>query len=338
MVSISLYQKSDQGNFQEYIRRAFHEKYILGDPKYLEWQYGGGLYIAKDGDEIVGHFGFRDLKCKIGERSDVLRVLMNLFVLEQYRILGVGARLAQEVFRDKYFVMVAGYSPLSQRLFPHFRPDWKDAGNLSKYLKIFRGDSPLFDGFKVPEIATIQPVSDGYELNEISSFDAKFEALWKRIRPRYQVTVERSPEYLNWRFADHPIFHYRTISASRSGTLAGYLVWRLEDGADFKVARIIDWICEPEAEKALLGKFVESAAAAGATLADFLFSGSLYRATLKELGFFDVARTEFEKFPIHFNPVSAKKPYINVAFDLPASLQDCYFTKADGDQDRPNPF
>jgi hypothetical protein len=46
--------------------------------------------------------------------------------------------------------------------------------------------------------------------------------------------------------------------------------------------------------------------------------------------------TEFEKFPILFSPIAYKKTIINIAYNFETSLNACFLTKADGDQDRPN--
>ena len=115
--SVSLFKKNDLAEFQRYVKRAFHSKYILSDPKYIDWQYGGQLYVAKADKEIVGHFGFRDLAYKIYNKTQPVRVLMNFYVIESYRTTGIGALLAKKVFETENKVLVSGYTPLAQKLF-----------------------------------------------------------------------------------------------------------------------------------------------------------------------------------------------------------------------------
>ena len=43
--------KSDYPKFRDFVRLAFQPKYILGDEKFLDWQYAspGGVFFAKRG-------------------------------------------------------------------------------------------------------------------------------------------------------------------------------------------------------------------------------------------------------------------------------------------------
>lgn len=334
--SIQIFNKKELPEFQDYIRQAFHEKYILVDQRYIDWQYGGRIYVAKDGARIIGHFGFRDLPYKFYKESGMMRILMNLMVLEPYRLLGVGALLAKEVFNTKNKILVSGYTPAAQKLFSHLRSDWKEAGNLSRFIAIFNPSATLFSGYKIPVIFDPQISRNMFDVCEAEDIAKDFEDFWKNVRERYPIAAERTLDYLNWRFINHPFFKYSILTARHKNNLAGYLIFRFEEDQGFKIARIIDFVSEEAAEKSLIGKFLELAKNKKAAAADFAYSGNCYRQSLLDSGFFETAGTDFEKFPILFSPISTKKTFINIACDFNCSLGDCFFTKADGDQDRPN--
>ncbi len=331
------FMPEDSEAFGLYIAKAYHEKYILRDERYRAWQYGESLLLAKHGGAIVGHFGFRDIDYKVYDRTLSVRVLMNFFVNADYRLTGVGALLGREVFRENQLVLVSGYTALAEKLFSHLRPQWKNAGTLNRFFAVLNPAAPLFEGYAMPRAVSSRPGSEEIIIEDRAPSGPFIDACWQAAKDRFPVTVERTASYVTWRFTRHPFFSYSYLTARQNGSPAGYLVGRIEGDKGFRIARIIDLIATPAVERALLGAFLERARREGADGADMFFSGSVYRKALNEVGLFDVTGTDFEKFPILFSPLSFKKASINIGYDMNVPLEDCFFTKADGDQDRPNP-
>lgn len=342
-ISFTPYTRDDLPRFQEYIRTAFHAKYILADERFLEWQYAspGALMLARRGSDIIGHFGWRDFPYKIYQESRTVRVVMNLFAAEKYRTAGIGPLLVKNAFDAPHPILVSGYNEAARQLYPHYRSNWREAGNLSRFMAVFKSEHPFFKNYQIPQWQGERKNGSDVEIGKVTRLDDKFAAalveFWRRVRNRYPVTIEREPGYVGWRFFDHPHLAYSCLAASREETLAGFLIWRTESAEDFSIARIIDFVSEESAERTLLEKFLDEARSEGAAAADFMFSGLHCRKALRNSGFFDVDGTDFINFPIRFNPVSYSKLHINIACDIPAPLSDCYITKADSDQDRPNP-
>lgn len=334
-VDISLLEDKLMDNFHSYISTAFSPNYILNDPDYLSWQFGGNVYVARVGDQIVGHFGFRDFFYKVGKSTRPVRFLMNISVLEPYRIRGVGALLAQRVFDTSAILVVSGYKAVANKLFRRLHPQWREMGNLSRYFCILDGSHKLLSGFSMTKI-----ISDNFSpptaVNENFSLEELAE-LWPKIRDRYRVSVERTMEYLDWRFISNPSLKYSFIVVRKKGVVSGYLVFRFEESDGFKMGRIIDLVSAKEAECELLSLFIGSCKKAGVVVADFMFSGKESCDSLEQAGFFNVAGTDFDRFPILLSPISRKKFNINIAGTMSIGLDQCYFTKADGDQDRSNP-
>lgn len=336
-LEIHPFAPDDNEAFGRYIARAYHENYILRDPRYREWQYGKSLLLAKHDGAIVGHFGFRDILYKAYDRRLSVRVLMNLFVNPEYRLTGVGALLGREVFKEGHPVLVSGYTPLAEKLFSHLRSEWKNAGTLARFFAALNPAASLFEGYAIPQTTPSHSDSGAITVHEGAPPEAFIDACWQLAKDRFPVTVERSALYVTWRFIRHPFFSYLFLTARQNGSPAGYLVGRVEEDKGFRVYRVIDLIATPAAESALLERFLAVALRGRADGADMFLSGSVYHDALGGAGFFNVADTDFEKFPILFSPLSFKKASINIGYDLDAPLEDCFFTKADGDQDRPNP-
>ena len=76
-----------------------------------------------------------------------------------------------------------------------------------------------------------------YELRRIverSEVDAAFDALFERVSDRYGLLVERSSEYLRWRYLDCPGVGPELIAAYRRGKLAAWAaVARLPDRVEW---------------------------------------------------------------------------------------------------------
>jgi len=336
-IGVEKYNQNNEAAFATYIKNAFHAKYILSDPKFVQWQFDT-LYIAVIDKKIIGHFGFRDVLYKVGNESTKVRVLMNLYVRDLYHKAGVGPLLVKKVFDTSNPVFVSGYNEVSSRLYAHFRSGWKDAGMLRRFIKILDPEHLFTKKFTIPKVSEAEiQVPAEFSVEQVHRADSSFDALWGRVRDRYQCTIERSSEYLNWRFFTHPHLQYVVHVVRKGSDLFGFIVSRKEESQGFSIRRIIDCVAQEGYEKVLLGKVIQLARDEKATMVDFVHSGSWYDSVLVAVGFFDTAGTDFSAFPIVFSPISWERTSIRVAYDLNESLDDCYITKADGDQDRPNP-
>jgi GNAT superfamily N-acetyltransferase len=65
----------------------------------------------------------------------------------------------------------------------------------------------------------------------------EYTALSREVGGRLGICVDRSADYLNWRYFEHPYNKYEFLAARYRGQLKGYLVF-LEDDAK---ATIVDW-------------------------------------------------------------------------------------------------
>jgi hypothetical protein len=62
-----------------------------------------------------------------------------------------------------------------------------------------------------------------------SVFEQEFTELYRRYTGHGTVMVERSAEYLNWRYRANPVHRHEVMTARRAGRLVGYAVFRQED-------------------------------------------------------------------------------------------------------------
>lgn len=323
MFKLSLYKTTDYPEFKKYITEAFHKKYILSDRRYLDWQYKNSLYLLKADGKIVGHFGFRDLRYRIGGRSKLVRVLINLFILEKFRTFGFGALLIKKVFDTALPVLVAGYRSPAMKVFKKYRQGWHE-GILERYMVAINKVRP----HTTPRIVVEK--SRSFSREEINNW-------WKNLRTKFPVTIERDYRYLSWRFFHHPYFSYQVLAARDGNKLSGILIWRQDGKGKYQMGRIVDLVADKKYAEHLLDAFLLELKNQKIKLGEFLVSGNFYKKELETAGFFNVAGTKFEAYPVLLSPISFKRRNINIAHTLGSRFKDCYFTKAEGDQDRANP-
>lgn len=66
-------------------------------------------------------------------------------------------------------------------------------------------------------------------LLETLHFDEQFDQLFQQTAPQNGVVGIRDSQYLNWRYRDNPLDSPQVILAEKSGHLAGYLVFVVQD-------------------------------------------------------------------------------------------------------------
>ena len=111
----------------------------------------------------------------------------------------------------------------------------------------------------------------------------EFTLAFRQWAPRLGLCADRSAEYLNWRFRQHPQRRYQFLTARKDGTLCGYLIyhWAGED------ATVVDLFAKDEqVSKALLVETVEMTRSCGVqTLSAPFLESHPGRAIFEDCGF-----------------------------------------------------
>jgi hypothetical protein len=111
----------------------------------------------------------------------------------------------------------------------------------------------------------------------------EFTIATRRWIPRMGICAERTAEYLNWRFLQHPQRRYQFLTARKGGRLGGYLIyqWAGEDGTVVDLLGEDDEVC-----KALLIETIAIMRGCGVSTLSAPFLGShAGRKILEDCGF-----------------------------------------------------
>ncbi|CAA6605823.1 hypothetical protein MTBLM1_70039 [Rhodospirillaceae bacterium LM-1] len=196
--------------------------------------------------------------------------------------------------------------------------------------------------------ATIRKARTGCQAGDsVACFEEEYDAAWQTMRPSLQLAVERTVEYMNWRYMRHPRLRYQALRC-RSDKGVAYFVWRVEQipgmGA---VARLCEAIGTSDAifesVPALVSALREIP---GVAYADFFCSNDAVCSALHLAGFVHALPLPDLDLPRLFSPLAddvRKTLYFWVSFDSKLGFTPrlepgrTYMTKGDANQDRPSP-
>jgi hypothetical protein len=92
-------------------------------------------------------------------------------------------------------------------------------------------------------------------LEEVAGFGAELDAFWEKNRAEYDILVEKSAEYLNWKYLRQPDIRYRLFIAKKDGAAAGFMVARQFGPGELEfgiIAELFTGRADADTRKALL--------------------------------------------------------------------------------------
>jgi hypothetical protein len=312
--------RHDWSDLQDFFKKVYSSNHILTNQEFFEWQFvksGFQNWIVKKDEQIVGHVGIINPKFVVKNQLSRVGFWACLVVLEEMRNHGLGVFLNREIENEMDIVYSTGINAEGIKLFKGL--NWTDVVNLYRWVKV-----PHFEG-------------ETGDVVEIKEFNRVWDESWKLLRKRYPITINRTSEYLNWRFINHPKTKYQVFGIKAKEGYDGYIVLRMEEG-EIRAVRIVDFIAKNEqAEKELLKAAIQHAHENKVDFLDFLCSSKMYAKSLKDLGFNDAD----SETPIFILPIDNNRKHIKWAYKIinpelkNLQTEDWFIVKADGDKDRP---
>ena len=85
-----------------------------------------------------------------------------------------------------------------------------------------------------------------FELKEVSRFDEKIDLFWDMVNPFYNFMVQRTKDYLNWRYCDPRGGNYRINQVENEGAVLGYNVVRINrKNTENSIGYVVDQVVIP---------------------------------------------------------------------------------------------
>jgi FkbH-like protein len=344
---------------KEFVARSYGAQYVLGaNDAYFEWQFGDmtgepvgeyRLRLAKLDGEIAGCLGYIPVDVNVAGQTRRGAWLANWMVAPEHRQLGLGPMLAREITAEFEVTLALGANEEARHILS--RMGWTDFGMLHRYVAVLDPEqaSVLAESGTLhwPDgpVPTAKEGNSQIAVTRIECFTQEAADLWDAMRGNEAAfaATRRTLSYLNWRYTDHPQFPYRLFEARSEGRLVGWAVYRVEQAKDLtvRVGRLVEFVCKPDAEDALLEGLLDDARAQQALAMDFFCGSEFHAPLLAGHGFLPGTDPRTEQIPMLYQPIDRRRAGIRFLANLnqipeASTVEYWYVTKSDGDQDRPN--
>ncbi|MEM7673523.1 MAG: GNAT family N-acetyltransferase [Verrucomicrobiota bacterium] len=237
-----------------------HEQFysVTRDEAFWKWKYlerpGGrnSIAIAKDGKgAIVGQTGVSNYPFTIEGKERSGGQAQDIVVLDEYR----GGRsffklerLARDMLTAEGTEMSYGFSIEITRKVATKALGFTDIGQIIKMVQVYNPAPYIAQKLKIPGLskvlgAVIRPLlkiknkrapkidlGPDIKIEEVTSFDERFDTLWNAEKDRYGVISNRDSQYLNWRYANNPVQEFTALAAVRGGEILGYIIFEKKSG------------------------------------------------------------------------------------------------------------
>lgn len=228
---------------------------VKRDASFWDWKYyrlpSGWHYMAvadMDG-RIVGQIGCICLLVSVNNERITCGQTQDILILEEFRkgrtFLKIEKKahemgIEQGVFFDFGFTIeltrklstrMLGFTAIGTikkmvrplNLYPYFakKIPFKPLARLASWFL-----KPFTKRFHLP---TRCRLPGDWRLEKITRFDGRFDILWSEAKDRYPVILERSSEYLNWRYVDHPEVRYYCLMLRDGEHILGFIVLEIKE-------------------------------------------------------------------------------------------------------------
>lgn len=349
--------EADIPPLKQLISANFHDRYILLNDEFFNWQYSQNpvnhssysFKIVKYKQKVLGYCGIVPVNMAFGKKEVKAGALANLMIDKKFRGLGLGLHLLKEVTNEYPICYVNGYSEELKKVCQKVS-GWTEMGDLTRMIGVFEKQKiQILVNSSKPFSLLWVPAKADPNLKVVKKFGKEVDDLWSRVRDRYTITIVRSQQYLNWRYASNPFISYQLVEYIDDTVVRGYCVIRIETcihhGQKFIIARLIDLISEPKAETQMIAGLLSRLQAQHVDIIDYFSSGTFHQQNLLDLGFHESQDAPYQSVPLLFKPIDSTRKAINWVMhrrDLgnedtfSSDPNNWYITKGDGDQDRAN--
>ena len=175
------------------------EKKITED--FWNWRYGMSPFgkpiesLLWNENELIGFYMINPLPMKINDRLENVLLSMSMMIHPDYQGLGIHVTaLAKFTFENAikqgYNLILSFPNELSYKL--HFGIlGWKDFGRITEYKKQIN-------------TTTVIPNPANYTVDMIKEFNHETDHIWNKHKDEHQIMIQRTSNFLNWRFVLHP--------------------------------------------------------------------------------------------------------------------------------------
>ena len=238
--------------------------------QYLRHKHGSMIVVADDNGTICAYFHLLLLDMRYHGRPTIGAIIQDTATFASHRRQGIFSAMdayALEQLRNRGIHFVYGFA--NDRSLPGYRnnPVYTIMTVLPVYLcpmdfgSVLAGYlrsgalgkaagqilSPLYRMLRMRAPA----LAPDEEMVNLSQFDPEAESVARDFADQAQVGIDRTAEYLNWRFVEKPTHDYTIWGLRRNGHLYAYVVTRLMTLFSTQCVVFMDFGCKHDEQPAL---------------------------------------------------------------------------------------
>lgn len=309
---------ADADELEQY-RLCFEKNDSPKDIKNLQWLHQQNLantntiYYAMHSGNVAAIYTAMPVIFNINGKKAVALQSIDTITDVEHRGKGLFPRLAAKLYDDaveKGFELVYGFP--NENSAPGFfkKLKWISFGEapfilkplnptyfMGKILKRNKTRVPVgeYYAYSVPEQ---KELAKNIYIRSLSSFGDDYGIIWKKISQGIDVSVDRSTEYMNWRYVNKPGEVYSKCGIFIDGILKGIVVFTIKNKHDGRIGYVMELIYDDSvpASGRLLLKYASrifNAEKVDVVLA-WCFAHSFNYRTYKKSGYFSL--------PVRFRP------------------------------------
>ena len=328
-------ERSRIPELQRFIEAEWRSGHALArDAELLAWQHRRredperlALLVAEDEGKLLGMLGFVEFDACVHEERVRGGWMTNWLVVPEARGRRLGLALVEAALGAEYELIgaLAANSATEHIL---GRNSFSTRG-MHRWVRVFDVEAlrGLLEGRSMPDAAWAA-WGQTQRFSTVSGSEPQTPTV-----PVLGVAGCRDAAFLQWRYAEHPVFRYEVLRDP-----SGFAAYRIEQvrDSDVSVMRIADFVGGSELAATVAG----AAQAAGVAFADFSCTSDRFGRPLESAGFQREDRLPAE-LPGRFQPLDFSDRPIDSCFWAAPRLgadfgsDDLYVTRADSDLDRP---
>lgn len=335
-----------------FIGREWKREVVLERSAFYRWQFkatpeAGGidrsLVVLDDKNSVIGFMGVTPRPFYLENRRCEAAELTTWVISEAARGQGLGKQIVARLQGTYEAILGLGVTDFAQRIYipagiryfryiPRFIRIY-DLMALGALAKAERLGERLVEQYAA--VATAPP----YDVTAVTA--AKLAAYVEAPEKSFNC-LSREPDYMRWRYDEHPIYRHEAYLIECDGHKAG-LVVRREDKDGVVLLHLLEAFGNPAALPSAVAQVDRLAADAGAAAADFYCTSYRITSQFWAAGWFSAVdddsmlRVAHLLYPVELRSPATKSLILWSRHDMSAMLNlgNLYFTKGDCDFDRP---
>lgn len=219
-----------------------------------KWEYQQNPFscpiiaLARCQGKVIGQEALFYVPMKCGERRFLGAQSVDTMTDSQFRGKGVFSRLARltlEEGKRRETPLFYGFPNRNSYHAYVAKLGWKEIAKVQRFIKVIDLASALKARLKSRFLCLFlgklaHPViklyfwekeikTQGFFLEKVERFEAPYDMFWEKIEKRFPLMVERTSQYMNWRYLDHPSGEYQAyfLKNERNKEILGVAVLRL---------------------------------------------------------------------------------------------------------------